>query len=185
MQAKKNALINLMPHDADAQQILHERAERLSRLPVKEQSSAQVTHYIKFRLHTSEVYGIPFEYVKEVIVNTPLTPIPRTPDYVAGVINRQGFLLAIFDLRPFFHLPTKPVDNEQTSLIIISAKGLTLGIIAEQIDGSDFFDPGALEAPIELDQAIQTKYLLGLHQGVNAILNISELIADFQTKVGN
>ncbi len=44
-------------------------------------------------------YGIPILKVREIIRLLDITPIPRMPDYVRGVINLRGKIVPVIDLR--------------------------------------------------------------------------------------
>ena len=54
--------------------------------------------YLTFKL-AEEDYGIALLLVKEIIGMMPVTAVPRTPDYVKGVINLRGQVIAVTDLR--------------------------------------------------------------------------------------
>ena len=53
----------------------------------------------------SEVYGIEILKVREIIKLMDITTVPRTPDYVKGVINLRGKVIPIVDLRSKFSMP--------------------------------------------------------------------------------
>ena len=54
-----------------------------------------------------ESYGIPVLNVREIIRLCPITPVPRMPTHVKGVINLRGTVIAVLDLRAKFQLTAK------------------------------------------------------------------------------
>ncbi|HNQ01753.1 MAG TPA: chemotaxis protein CheW, partial [Syntrophales bacterium] len=59
--------------------------------------------YLTFSL-AGEEYGIGILKVREIIGMMPITPVPRTPDFVKGVINLRGKVIPVIDLRLRFGL---------------------------------------------------------------------------------
>ena len=54
-----------------------------------------------------ESYGLPVLGVREIIRLCPITPVPRMPDYIKGVINLRGKVIPILDLRAKFQLSSE------------------------------------------------------------------------------
>ena len=68
-------------------------------------ATAKPGRYLTFRLGR-ESYGLPVLGVREIIRLCPITPVPRMPDYIKGVINLRGKVIPILDLRAKFQLAT-------------------------------------------------------------------------------
>ncbi|MGB9662304.1 MAG: chemotaxis protein CheW [Moorellaceae bacterium] len=51
-----------------------------------------------------ELYGLDIFDVREIIKDTPVTRIPRTPAFVEGVVNLRGKLIPVIDLKKRFGL---------------------------------------------------------------------------------
>ena len=54
--------------------------------------------YLSFSL-AEEEYGIGILKIKEIIGMMPITVVPKTPEFVKGVINLRGKVIPIVDLR--------------------------------------------------------------------------------------
>ena len=169
---------DLMPKNKEATRILRERAIYLARHERDNKKEEGLVSYIRFRLGAKECYGIPYLYIKEVIQHLTPTKVPFAPYYVAGIINRRGALLPVFDLKLFFHIQPSPVEH--THIILISSGNTTVGILADDIDGSDTYDPALLDASLTSADLINPDYIMGLHQGVTAIINVAAILADPQ-----
>ncbi len=73
--------------------------------------------YLTFALAREE-YGISILKVKEIIEMVPVTPVPRTPEFVKGVINLRGKVVPVTDLRLRFGL--EAVDYTDRTCIIVA-----------------------------------------------------------------
>ena len=72
--------------------------------------AAKAGRYLTFTLG-GESYGLPVLNVREIIRLCPITPVPRMPAHVKGVINLRGTVIAVFDLRAKFQLATRATAN--------------------------------------------------------------------------
>src|SRR4029077_18049176 len=73
--------------------------------------------YLTFTLG-DESYGLPVLNVREIIRLCPITPVPRMPTHVKGVINLRGTIIAVLDLRAKFQLAAKDY-GERTCIIVV------------------------------------------------------------------
>jgi len=178
---KTNSLssANLMPVNKQARSILHQRAENFSIPEIVTEEKGNLISYVHFRLGENEHYGIAFAVLKEVMPMTTLTKLPCAPEFVAGVINWRGSLVTIINLSKFFHLN---IPNVKTTsfIIIVSIKDIPVGIIADHIEGDNAYDPATLDPPLPATGDIKSEYIIGLHNGKTAILNLEKIAVDIQ-----
>lgn len=173
----------LMPHSDEARSILQARAKLLAKQEndkVQNNGSA----FIRFKFSDDEDYGIPYQFVQEVLPNTDLAIPPFKPDFVAGVLNWRGSLITIVDLIRFFY--PESVTYQQNShqfIIVIEAAQITLGILVPQIEGTSVYQPNHLAMPLALTKAVKTKYILGLHQAMTALIQVETLVSDLSLEI--
>ena len=75
-------------------------------------SQANVTDkYLTFSL-LNEIYAIEILKIREIIQMMEITPVPRTPEFVKGVINLRGKVIAVIDLRSKLSLETTDYDSD-------------------------------------------------------------------------
>jgi purine-binding chemotaxis protein CheW len=97
---------------------------------MSDQNESREINVAIFTLGTTE-YCIKVTNVLEFINLLEITPIPKLPDYVEGVINLRGQIAYVFDLRKYFGV--EPIINKATKIIIVDYKGESIGIIVDSI----------------------------------------------------
>lgn len=112
-------------------QILEERARRLARNDSEIQEADAAIDILAFKLG-SEHYAIEPRYVREVLRSVELTEIPGVPDFVVGVTNLRGEILAVFDLQIFFGVASREI-SDQPRVIVCGGATAEFGIIADSV----------------------------------------------------
>ncbi len=77
--------------------------------------------YLSFRL-SKEEYGVSILRVREIIGMVAVTPLPRTPSHVRGVINLRGRIIPVIDLRLRFGMAAATATNE-TCIVVVDGAG--------------------------------------------------------------
>lgn len=94
--------------------------------------------YLTFTLG-EDSFAIPIEHVLEVLEVEKITRIPRTQDFLLGVINVRGSIRPIVDLRAKLNLPPRVLQEEEMYNIIIMElvidnENTVLGIVTDMVD---------------------------------------------------
>ncbi|MFW5753658.1 MAG: chemotaxis protein CheW [Marinilabiliaceae bacterium] len=109
----------------------------------------KVNAYLSFRLG-EEFFAIHVDRVHKIMEFSQITGIPKSPDYMKGVINLRGTVLPVIDTRVKFGMqPVEP--SKSTSILVIDVKignemvktGLLVdGVQAvEQLEEEDLLPP--------------------------------------------
>ena len=97
--------------------------------------TAQEGKFLSFVLGDEE-YGLEILKVQEINGMMGITRVPRTPEYVRGVINLRGRVIPIVSLRQKFKMPAAE-DTEKTCIIVVQVNyqdiDLTMGIIVDEV----------------------------------------------------
>jgi len=125
-----------------------------------------------------EEYGIQILRVREIIGLMPITDVPRTPDYVRGVVNLRGKVIPIIELRLRLDLPAIEA-TEETCVIVVQNRGDTMvGLIVDKVsEVTDISSEEIVDAP-SLGE-VDTDYLLGLGKSegrVRLLLDIDRVL---------
>lgn len=139
--------------------------------------------YLTFRLGAEE-YGFEILKVQEIIGMMHLRPMPRTPDYVRGVINLRGRVIPVIELRRKFELPSRE-DTDRTCIIVVQATvdqcPVTMGVLVDEV--SEVFDirPSQIEPPPSFGTRVSTDFILGLGklgERVVVLLDIDRVLSE-------
>ncbi|WP_370297265.1 chemotaxis protein CheW [Rossellomorea marisflavi] len=87
------------------------------------------TKLIVFQLHDKE-YALEVENVRSIEKLEHITRVPKTPEYVKGVINLRGVVTPIVDLRVRFGLSAIQ-DTEHTRVIMVILEDKEVGLIVD------------------------------------------------------
>src|SRR5512140_3314396 len=77
----------------------------------------ETTQYLTFKLD-NEVFALDIAKVREVLDFTTITKVPRTPEFMRGVINLRGSVVPVVDLRLKFGM-TMTEKTVNTCIIIV------------------------------------------------------------------
>jgi purine-binding chemotaxis protein CheW len=82
-----------------------------------------------------ERYALDIQLAREIVEMIPITPIPRAPPYISGVINLRGEITNIMNLNTLLGLPDQEVRNNQKIIVLVpeAAGGSNVGIIVDDV----------------------------------------------------
>lgn len=126
--------------------------------------SKEEEKYLMFFLN-QEYYGLPILKVNEIIGLMEITAIPKTPDFMRGVINLRGKIIPVMDLRLKFGMAERAYD-EQTCVIItempISGKTNFIGLVVDKVAEVVNVYQSDIELPPQYGQSEQDGFLTGI-----------------------
>jgi len=85
--------------------------------------------YLSFCLG-DETYGIEVLRVREIMGIQEISPLPKTAEYVRGVINLRGMIVPVIELRSKFAMESIET-TEQTCIIVVEVAGAGEGQVAQ------------------------------------------------------
>ena len=122
---------NLFKHK-DIKEVLSSMEEKKELEETQEEMLEEEEQFVIFKLKNQE-YAVPIENVQEIVrVPEELTRVPKTPDFVEGVINLRGSVLPVIDLRKRFDLPEKQRDDHQRILVLVF-DNVSIGFIVDSV----------------------------------------------------
>jgi purine-binding chemotaxis protein CheW len=143
-----------------------------------ENQSSEVSNlagkYLTFSL-ASERYGLEILKVQEIIGVPTITRIPKSPDYIKGVINLRGRIIPLVDLRVKFGLEPVPYD-EKTCIVVVNisteTQTMSIGVIVDTVLEVLNFQGADIEPAPDYGMQIESKFIVGMAKRENADLNI-------------
>jgi purine-binding chemotaxis protein CheW len=144
-------------------------------------SAAKPGRYLTFKLGR-ESYGLPVLGVREIIRLCPITPVPKMPAYIKGVINLRGKVIPILDLRAKFQLSSEGY-GERACIVIVQlgappATVTLMGAIVDAVEEVVQLSEAELEPTPDFGGAPETDYILGMatiHGGVKTLLDLNKV----------
>src|SRR5512139_1390950 len=120
--------------------------------------------YLTFRLD-EEIFALDITKVREVLDFTTVTKVPRTPDFMRGVINLRGSVVAVVDLRLKFGM-TATESGVNTCIIItevqVDNETVILGALADAVQEALDLDAGNIAAPPRIGTKLRTEFIKGM-----------------------
>jgi purine-binding chemotaxis protein CheW len=92
-----------------------------------------VNQLIVFNLENQQ-YAIYLSAVERIVSVVEITPLPKAPEIVIGVVNVQGQIIPVFNIRKRFRLPEREI-NLSDQLIIANTSKQTVALIVDAVTG--------------------------------------------------
>ncbi len=125
----------------------------------EELSRTSETQFVVFKLEDEE-YAVEIHEVREIIKMVEITPIPRTPEFIKGIINLRGKIVVVTDLKERFNI-TK--EQPGTHIVIVEIGGNSFGIIVDDISEVLKVNTGDIKkVPSIITDKIHVGYLKGV-----------------------
>ncbi len=144
--------------------------------------------YLTFTL-ADEEYGIGILKVKEIIGMMPITSVPRTPDFVKGVINLRGKVIPVIDLRLKFRMDAIPY-TDRTCIIVVEIDSddmtIQIGIVVDAVSEVLNIKEEEIENAPSFGTSINMDYILGMAKidsGVKILLDIDKVLSAKEIQV--
>ncbi len=136
---------------------------------------------VVFRLG-EESFGMRLHEVREIIMVGQITPVPRAPGFVEGVLNLRGEVMPVLDLRSRFGLERR--DRSALSRILITPiGGVFTGLVVDSVQEVGTVDQRKLEDPPKVTSAGANAYIEKVarsESGMIFLLDLRMLLSDME-----
>jgi purine-binding chemotaxis protein CheW len=126
----------------------------------KDFDSKEVLQLVTFRLGNEE-FSLDILKVQEIIRHMDLTRVPRTPEFVDGVINLRGRVIPVLDLRKRFGLP-KDENTNETRIIVVDVDNRTVGLKVDAVSEVLRLPADTVEPPPAIITSVESEYIKGV-----------------------
>jgi purine-binding chemotaxis protein CheW len=130
-------------------------------------STSEITEtrqYLTFKLG-DEVFATDVAKVREVLDLTPISAIPRTPEFMAGVINLRGTVVPVVDFRLCFGM-SKTQSTRNTCIVVVEVlldgEPTVIGALADSVEEVIDLEPDQIEAAPRIGTQVQTDFIRGM-----------------------
>lgn len=126
--------------------------------------ASNANQYLTFTLD-NEQYAIGVAKVREVLEHTKITKLPRTAEFMKGIINLRGAGVPVIDLRLKFGLPETPITKD-TSIIVMEVDSLdgtvVVGALADAVHEVVEIDEKSVEPAPRFGTRLAAEYIKGV-----------------------
>lgn len=137
---------------------------QITREETNRDTEQNVQQYLTFMIGGEE-YAISLLKVKEIIEYDTVTQIPKTPEWIRGVINLRGSVVPVIDLAVKFRLAPS-VAGKMTCIVITEVQSgdesAVMGIMADSVRQVIDLRPQDVEEPPTFGTRVKVDYLLGM-----------------------
>ena len=130
-----------------------------------EQINGQLKNqYLTFEL-VNETFAVNIGMVREVLDFTDITKVPRTPDFMCGVINLRGSVVAVVDFG--FNLGIGKTAHRSSTCIIIlevelESEMITVGVLADAVREVIEIASASIQETPEYGTKLNTDFMKGV-----------------------
>jgi purine-binding chemotaxis protein CheW len=123
--------------------------------------------YLTFALG-DESFALPILRVREIIGITDITPVPRMPPHVRGVLNLRGKVIPVIDLRRRMGFDPVP-DHKRTCIVIVQTgtgtDAILVGAVVDRVSEVRDIPPSQIEPPPQFGAAADLGCITGVGKG--------------------
>jgi purine-binding chemotaxis protein CheW len=130
-------------------------------------SASEITEtrqYLTFKLG-NEIFATDVAKVREVLDFTKITEIPRTPDFMSGVINLRGSVVPVVDMRLCLEM-SKTERTTNTCIVVLEvlldSESIVIGALADSVEEVIDLEPDQIRQAPRIGTQIQTEFLKGM-----------------------
>lgn len=128
--------------------------------PVESKPDDAVLQFVVFEAG-EQLFAVEINRVKEILRYRKVTPLPKAPTFLEGVIDLRGAVIPVVDLRKRFDV--KQVKNDaQTRIIVLRWRRKRIGLVVDAVHRVVPIEVKDIKAPPSIAQAHGSQYMLAV-----------------------
>ena len=153
----------------------------LNKMEKAVEKSSEEMQLVCFKVDHEE-YAVSIMKVQEIIRINEITAVPKTKDYMKGIINLRGTVVPVVDMRTRFGLKV-PKNQEQCRIVVVNIKGKTTGLIVDSVSEVLRVAKSQIEPPPSSVANLDGKFIDGVgkfNEGkrIIVLINVDCLLSD-------
>lgn len=130
--------------------------------------------FLVFKLEDQE-YGIDIKRIVSIIrKDMAIARVPKSPEFVKGVINLRGEIIPVIDLRRRFGIASAE-DTEETRIIVVKIEDITVGFIVDLVSEVIHLSEDSIENAASLDELGSLDYIYGVGKSGERLVTLLDL----------
>jgi purine-binding chemotaxis protein CheW len=142
-----------------------------------EQKNDDTNSYLTFKLGKEE-FGAHVSQVLNILEMSKITAVPKTPDYMKGVINLRGMVLPIIDTRIKFGMAETEYTNNTCIIVMdleIGDDTIHIGAIVDEVISVLEIDHNQIEPPPGIGDKYQSKFIYGMARNEDQFIMLLDM----------
>ena len=152
-----------------------------------------ITQYLTFCLNT-HIVGVPLKAVKEVMGVKAITLLPRTPEFMRGVIYLRGQIVPLIDLNLKFGMGITEFSIDSCIIIIevdINNQAILIGVLVDSVRDVIASHVNNIDPAPKIGAAMESRFILGMDKyedefftilDIGVLFSMEELMMGADTK---
>jgi len=142
----------------------------------KNQDKIQEIQLVVFKIGQEE-FAVNIQQVREIVRLIPITPIPRSPDFIEGVVNLRGQVLIVMDLAKRLGLAST-THSEKTRIVVVEVEDSSVGMVVDDVTEVLRLGTDKIVKTMDLAEVdITKKYITGIGKLKDRLLILIDLSA--------
>lgn len=125
---------------------------------------SETAQYLTFKLG-DEIFALEVAKVREILDFSAVTKVPKTPDFMLGVINLRGGVVPVIDLRLKCGM-TRTEKTVNTCIIVVEVsldgETLILGALSDSVQEVFDLDPDQIEPAPHIGSRLRSDFVKGM-----------------------
>lgn len=143
--------------------------------PVREErKAAEATEHLATFLLSREEYGVDVRTVQEIIRVADITPVPRAPASIKGVINLRGRIIPVIDLKKKLGLGEVEHDK-RTRIVVVKLRERLIGLLVDAASQVLKVPVSSVEAAPEAVVEIDADFIRGVAKLPDRLIILMDL----------
>ena len=105
--------------------------------------------------------------VQEIIRVSSITPVPRAPEFIRGVINLRGRIIPVVDLRRKLGLGVVDAAGKRARIVVVRLRDRLVGVL---VDGAS----QVLKVPVSVIEAAPDEVLSIAHSFIRGVAKLEK-----------
>lgn len=131
-------------------------------------------------------FAIEIGIIQEVIEYRKVTRVPRSPEFMQGVINLRGQVIPVVDLRVYFGMSTKEANLDTCIIIIdieVDNEACAIGIVADSVQEVVEFDVTEIRPAPKIGLSVDNRFIYGMveqDKNIMVLLSVQKVFNEDQ-----
>ncbi len=138
-------------------------------------NKAENHSYLSFAIN-EEIFAAKVHSVVEVLEQQPITPIPKSPKHIRGVVSFRGEIIPVIDARTIMNIPDEALSNFVIIVFTVKNENFderhSVGAIADHVENVIEIKPLDIEPASDLNSIVDPKFTFGVFKDSSRFVTI-------------